>query len=114
MAYMQNRNLSVMAGVIVGGIGAYLGYEQAAATGVNPFLGALIFGAGGFIIGSAGAFLLKSLTQFLIFILLMAAIIYFAQSPIEQMTGVNPVDAFLNILRNLGIPVGDAPPPPGG
>ncbi|MGB3625936.1 MAG: hypothetical protein WA989_08905 [Henriciella sp.] len=109
MAYMANRNVSVLAGVVGGGIGAYLGYEQAAATGVNPFLGAAIYGAGGFIIGSAGAFILKSLSQFLIFALLIAAIIYFAQEPIEQMTGINPVDAILNILRDWGIPVGGPP-----
>lgn len=114
MAYMENRNLSVVAGVVMGGVGAYLGYEQAAATGVNPILGALIFGGAGFIIGAAGAFILKSLTQFLIFILLIAAIVYFAQTPIEKMTGVNPVDAFLTILRNFGLPVGEAPPPPPG
>lgn len=109
MAYMANRNISVLADVVGGGIGAYLGYEQAAATGVNPFLGAAICGAGGFIIGAAGAFILKSLTQFLIFALLIAAIVYFAQEPIEQMTGINPVDAVMTMLRSWGIPVGGPP-----
>ena len=50
MAYMDNRNVSMAAGVIIGGIGAYLGFEQAAATGVSPILGALIFGAAGFVV----------------------------------------------------------------
>ena len=106
MAYMANRNVSVLAGVIGGGIGAYLGYQQAAATGVNPFLGAAIYGAGGFVVGSAGAFLLKSLAQFLVFLLMVVAIVYFAQEPIEQMTGVNPVDAVITLLNGWGIPVG--------
>ncbi|WP_084398193.1 hypothetical protein [Henriciella aquimarina] len=111
MAYMHNRNTSVLAGVITGGIGAWLGFEQAAATGVNPFLGALIFGGAGFVIGMAGAFILKSLAQFLIFILLIAAIVYFARGPIEKMTGMDPVDSVLTVLENFGLPVnGDAPP----
>lgn len=114
MAYMQNRNVSVLAGVVMGGVGAYLGFEQATATGVNPFLGALIFGGAGFVIGMAGAFILKSLSQFLIFLLLISAIIYFARTPIERMTGVDPVDSVVTVLQNLGLPVGDAPPPGDG
>ncbi len=113
MAYMDNKNVSVLAGVVMGGVGAYLGFEQAASTGVSPFLGALIFGGAGFVIGSAGAFLLKSLAQFLIFFLLIAAIVYFARDPIEQMTGMDPVDAVLNLLRSWGIPIG-GPPSDGG
>ena len=107
MAYMDNRNVSVLAGVVTGGIGAYLGFEQADATGVSPFLGALIYGGAGLVLGMAGAFLLKSLAQFLIFLLLIGAIVYFARDPIEQMTGMDPVDAVLNTLRGFGIPIGD-------
>ena len=115
MAYMDNRNVSMAAGVIIGGIGAYLGFEQAASTGVSPILGALIFGAAGFVVGMAGAFIFKSLAQFLVFLVLIGAIIYFAQDPITQMTGINPVEAVLNILRNLGLTIGEvASQPPGG
>ncbi|MEM5516905.1 hypothetical protein WNY37_08080 [Henriciella sp. AS95] len=110
MAYFDNKSMSMLAGVVAGGIGAYLGYEQAAATGVNPFLGAAIYGGAGFVIGSAGAFLLKSLSQFLVFILLIAAILYVARDPIEQMTGMDPVDAVMNTLQGWGIPVGGVPP----
>lgn len=115
MAYMDNRNTSVVAGVIIGGIGGYLGWEQAAATGVSPILGALIFGAAGFVVGMAGAFIFKSLAQFAVFLVLIGAIVYFAQGPITQMTGINPVDAVLGFLRNFGIAIGDAASePPGG
>lgn len=109
MAYMNNGNVSMLAGVVAGGIGAYLGYEQATATGVNPFLGAAIYGGAGFVIGAAGAFILKSLSQFLIFALLIVAIVYFARDPIEQMTGIDPVDAVLTTLQGWGLPVGGPP-----
>ena len=114
MAYMENRNVSIAAGVIIGGIGGYLGFEQAAATGVSPILGALIFGAAGFVVGMAGAFIFKSLAQFLVFLVLIVAIIYFAQDPITQMTGINPVEAVLNILRGFGLSIGEAASPPPG
>lgn len=114
MAYMENRNVSIAAGVIIGGIGGYLGFEQAAATGVSPILGALIFGAAGFVVGMAGAFIFKSLAQFLVFLVLIGAIIYFAQDPITQMTGINPVEAVLNILRSFGLSIGEAASPPPG
>ncbi|MEQ8557026.1 MAG: hypothetical protein RIB03_01820 [Henriciella sp.] len=114
MAYMQNRNVSVVAGIIIGGIGGYLGWEQAAATGVSPILGALIFGAAGFVVGMAGAFIFKSLAQFLVFLVLIGAIIYFAQDPITQMTGINPVEAVLGFLENFGIAIGDATGPDTG
>lgn len=115
MAYMDNRNVSVVAGVVIGGIGAYLGFEQAASTGVSPFLGALIFGAAGFVVGMAGAFIFKSIAQFLVFLVLIGAIIYFAQDPITQMTGINPVEAVLTFLRSLGLTIGEvASQPPGG
>ena len=108
MAYMDNRNVSIVAGVVIGGIGAYLGFEQAASTGVSPILGAMIFGAAGFVVGMAGAFIFKSLAQFLVFLVLIGAIIYFAQDPITQMTGINPVDAVLTFLRSFGLSFGEA------
>ena len=114
MAYMANRNVSLAAGVVIGGIGAYLGFEQAAATGVSPILGALIFGAAGFVVGMAGAFIFKSIAQFAVFLVLIGAIVYFAQDPITQMTGINPVDAVLGILRDFGIAIGDAASQPPG
>ncbi len=108
MAYASGVRLSSLAGVVGGGLGAYLGYNYAGAPGVediSPIQGALILGALGLVVGSAGAFILRSLVQFLIYLILIGLVAYFLRDPIDSMTGIDPVTAFLTVLHNFGIPV---------
>lgn len=108
MAYASGVRLSSFAGLVGAGLGAYLGYSYAGAPGVEevtPVQGALILGALGFVVGSAGAFILRSLVQFLIYLILIGLVAYFLREPIESMTGVDPITAFLAVLHNFGIPV---------
>jgi hypothetical protein len=109
MAYNSGVQLAGLAGIIGGGIGAYLGYNQAAEVGMEPLQGALILGGMGMVAASAGAFVLKSAMQFIIYIVLMLGLIYFLRAPIEQLTGVDPVAAVFNTLEGWGLPVGDVP-----
>ena len=107
MAYASGVQLSGLTGLIGGGVGAYVGYTEAAdISNLTPVAGALILGGVGLVVGSAGAFLLKSLMQFVIYVVLMAVLGYFFQHQIEAMTGINPVAATLSLLRDFGIPVG--------
>ena len=55
--------------------------------------------------GSAGAFLLKSAMQFIIYILMFGVLVYVFQTPITNMTGINPVAATLEFLGDMGLPV---------
>ena len=106
MAYASGVRLSSVAGIIGAGVGGYIGYTQAAdVSNLSPVGGALILGAIGMVVGSAGAFLLKSLMQFVIYIILFGIVAYFFQHQIEALTGINPVQAFLNVLADLGLPV---------
>ena len=107
MAYASGVRLSSLAGIVGAGVGGYLGYSQAAnVSDLTPVAGALILGGVGLVAGSAGAFLLKSLMQFLIYAVMLGVVIFVFQNQLEGMTGINPVDAALNFLKGLGIPVG--------
>lgn len=103
MAYNSGVQLAGLAGIIGGGVGAYLGYNQAIATGMPPVQGALIMGAIGMVLASAGAFVLKSAMQFVVYLIMLALVVYIFRDPIEGMTGVNPVDAVYNTLGSWGI-----------
>lgn len=106
MAYNSGTGLASLAGVIGGGIGAYLGYNQGLVTdGISPVQGALIMGAVGLIVGSAGAFILKSMMQFVIYIIMFALLAYIFRGQIEALTGVDPVAAVQNTLNGWGVPV---------
>lgn len=106
MAYASGVRLSSLAGLIGAGVGGYIGYTQADASGLEPVAGALIMGGVGLVAGSAGAFLLKSAMQFLIYVIMLGVVMFVFQSQIEAMTGINPVAAALGLLRDIGLPVG--------
>ncbi|KCZ88879.1 hypothetical protein [Hyphomonas johnsonii] len=110
MAYASGVQVSGLAGVVGAAVGGYIGFTQAAdVSNLSPITGALVLGGVGLVAGSAGAFLLKSLMQFVIYVILIAVLAYFFQTQIEQMTGINPVEATLSFLTDLGIPVGRIP-----
>lgn len=110
MAYASGVRLSSLAGVIGAGVGGYIGYTQAAeVSGLEPVAGALIMGGVGLVAGSAGAFLLKSAMQFIIYLVMLGVLIYVFQGQIEALTGINPIDATISFLRDLGLPVGAVP-----
>lgn len=107
MAYASGIRLSSLAGLIGAGVGGYIGYTQAAGVSdLTPVTGALILGGVGLVAGSAGAFVLKSLMQFLIYAIMLGVVVFVFQTQIEGMTGINPVDATLEFLKGLGLPVG--------
>lgn len=109
MAYASGIRLSSLAGLIGAGIGGYIGYTQTAGTDLTPVTGALILGGVGLVAGSAGAFILKSLMQFLIYAIMLGVVIFVFQNQIETMTGINPVEATISFLKDLGLPVGMIP-----
>lgn len=109
MAFLGNPGLSSIAGVVGGGIGAYLGYQEAeTVANLQPWQGAAILGVAGFVLGSAGAFILKSASQFLFYVLLVAILAFTFRTPIYNMTGVDPVSATLNTLEKWGVPMPEA------
>jgi len=106
MAYASGVRLSGLAGIIGAGVGGYIGYTQAAdVSSLTPVSGALILGAVGLVAGSAGAFLLKSVMQFIIYAIMLGIVVFVFQAQIEAMTGINPVNATLSFLRDLGVPI---------
>lgn len=105
MAYMRGGGVSGLAGLVGAGLGGYLGYTQAVATELPPVQGALALGLAGLVLGSAGAFILKSLVQFLIYVLIIAAMAFVFRDQIEGATGIDPVEATLNVLRGWGVPI---------
>ncbi len=105
MAYNSGSGLASLAGVIGGGIGAYLGYQQAIEIDMSPVQGAMIMGAIGFVAGSAGAFVLKSLMQFLVYLILFSLLAYIFREQVETLTGINPVSAVETTLGKFGISV---------
>ena len=106
MAYASGVRLSSVAGIVGAVVGGYIGYTQAQdVSNLEPVTAAIILGAIGMVAGSAGAFILKSLLQFAIYILLFGVVAYVFQNQIESLTGINPVDATLAFLRDMGIPV---------
>lgn len=109
MAYNSGSGLASLAGIVGGGIGGYLGYNQAIEIGMAPFQGAIIMGAIGFVAGSAGAFVLKSLMQFFIYIVLFALLAYFFREQVATLTGIDPVAAVETALGNFGIKADLAP-----
>ncbi|MEM9055095.1 MAG: hypothetical protein AAGB16_07200 [Pseudomonadota bacterium] len=110
MAYASGVRLSSIAGIVGAGIGGYIGYTQAAeVSDLTPITGALILGGVGLVAGSAGAFILKSLMQFVIYAILLGIVVYVFQDQIEAMTGINPCVAFIELLRDWGLPVGMLP-----
>ena len=110
MAYASGGRLSSLAGLIGAGVGGYIGYTQAETVSeLTPITGALILGGVGLVAGSACAFILKSLMQFLIYAIMFGVVIFVFQTQIEAMTGINPVDASIGVLRDIGLPVGAIP-----
>ena len=110
MAYNSGVRLASLAGIVGGGLGAYLGYNQGLATeGISPVQGALIMGAIGMVVGSAGAFILKSAMQFIVYLIMLSLIVYIFRDTIESLTGVNPVTAVYNTLASWGIDLGEPP-----
>jgi hypothetical protein len=111
MAYNSGAQLAGLAGIVGGGIGAYLGYNEALATGMPAVQGALVMGAIGMVAASAGAFVLKSAMQFIVYLIMLSLLVYIFRDQIEGMTGVNPVEAVYSTLASWGIDLGT---PPGG
>lgn len=109
MAYNSGVQVSGLAGIIGAAVGGYLGYNQAAAAGLEPMTGALIMGGIGLVVASAGAFVLKSAMQFIIYIILFGVLAYFFRDQIEALTGIDPVSAVFNTLKGWGVPVGEIP-----
>lgn len=106
MAYASGIRLSGLAGIIGAGVGGYIGYTQAAdVSSLTPVSGGLILGAVGLVAGSAGAFLLKSVMQFIIYAIMLGIVVFVFQSQIEAMTGINPISATLEFLRDMGLPI---------
>ncbi|MBR9806993.1 MAG: hypothetical protein GYB49_07220 [Alphaproteobacteria bacterium] len=106
MAYASGVRLSSVAGIVGAVVGGYIGYTQAQdVSNLEPVTAAIILGAIGMVAGSAGAFILKSLLQFAIYIILFGVVAYVFQNQIESLTGINPVDATMAFLRDMGIPV---------
>ena len=106
MAYASGVKLSSLAGLVGAAVGGYIGYTQAEhVSNLEPVAAAMILGGIGLVVGSAGAFLLKSLMQFLIYLIMFGVLAYVFQGPIEQLTGINPVDATISFLDGLGLPV---------
>jgi len=106
MAYASGTKLSGLAGLVGAAVGGYIGYTQAGhVSELEPIAGALILGGIGLVVGSAGAFLLKSLMQFIIYLIMFGVLAYVFQNQIEALTGINPVDATLSLLQDIGVPV---------
>ncbi|MAB11284.1 hypothetical protein [Hyphomonas sp.] len=106
MAYASGVKLSSLAGLVGAAVGGYIGYTQAGhVSELEPVAGALILGAIGLVVGSAGAYLLKSLMQFLIYLIMFGVLAYVFQNQIEQLTGINPVNATISLLEDIGMPV---------
>lgn len=106
MAYASGVRLSSLAGMVGAAVGGYIGYTQAEhVSELQPIAAALILGGIGLVVGSAGAFLLKSAMQFIIYLIMFGVLAYVFQSQIEQLTGINPVDATLSLLAGFGLPV---------
>ena len=53
----------------------------------------------------AGFPFLKSLMQFLIYLIMFGVLAYVFQNQIEQLTGINPVNATISLLEDIGMPV---------
>jgi len=110
MAYASGVKLSSLAGIVGAGVGGYIGYTQAAnVSELTPISGALILGGVGLVAGSAGAFLLKSAMQFLIYVIMFGVVVFVFQNQIEALTGINPCDATVNLLKGWGFPVSMIP-----
>ena len=106
MAYASGTKLSSLAGLVGAAVGGYIGFTQADnVSQLSPVAGAMILGGIGLVVGSAGAFLLKSLMQFLIYLIMFGVLAYVFQNQIEALTGINPVQATLHLLADLGIPI---------
>ena len=106
MAYASGTKLSSLAGLVGAAVGGYIGFTQADnVSQLSPVAGAMILGGIGLVVGSAGAFLLKSLMQFLIYLIMFGVLAYVFQNQIEALTGINPVQATLHLLADLGLPI---------
>ncbi len=110
MAYASGIRLSSLAGLVGAAVGGYIGYTQAEnVSELTPISGALILGGVGLVAGSAGAFLLKSAMQFIIYAIMLGIVVYVFQNQIEALTGINPCNAAVALLRDWGLPVGMLP-----
>ena len=105
MAYASGKGVTSLGGLVGLAIGAYCGYNEAASVSndMSPIMGAGILGLVGFVVGSAGAFVLRSLSQFLIYLVLIGILAFVFRGQIETMTGIDPVNAFLDGFERVGI-----------
>ncbi|MGC6499669.1 MAG: hypothetical protein ACON4C_05700 [Henriciella sp.] len=94
----QNSGIFGLIGAVIGGL---MGYRQAVESGISPVQGALILGAFGLIVGSAGGFLLRTLGSLILYIVLMAAIIYIFREPMEAMLGIDPTSSFQTLFDDV-------------
>lgn len=105
MAYASGKGVTSLGGLVGLAIGAYCGYNEAASVSndMSPIMGAGILGLVGFVVGSAGAFVLRSLSQFLIYLVLIGILAFVFRDQVEAMTGIDPVSAFLDGFERVGI-----------
>ncbi len=94
----QNSCVFGLIGAILGGL---MGYRQALEAGISPVQGALILGAFGLIVGSAGGFMLRTLGSLILYIVLVAAVIYIFRQPMETMLGLDPTTSFGTLLNDV-------------
>lgn len=98
---MSRSTTGGIAGIIGAGIGAFLGYREALVTdGVEPWLGALIFGAVGLIVGSVGGLLIRGASAIILYLILLGVLGFVFRDQIEMMTGTDPVDAIMLIIED--------------
>lgn len=98
---MSRSTTGGIAGIIGAGIGAFLGYREALVTpGVEPWLGALIFGAVGLLLGSIGGFLIRGASAIILYLVLLGVLGFVFREQIELMTGTDPVQAVSLIIED--------------
>jgi hypothetical protein len=90
-----------IAGIIGAAIGGFMGYREALVTdGVEAWMGALIFGAVGLILGSLGGLLIRGASAVILYILLLGVLGFVFRDQIEMMTGTDPVEAVTLIIED--------------
>ncbi|MEM8615731.1 MAG: hypothetical protein AAGF20_02240 [Pseudomonadota bacterium] len=90
-----------LAGVVGALIGGFMGYRQAIEVGMEPWQGAAIMGGVGLVLGSFGGFALKTLSNILVYLILLAALAWFFRGQIELLTGIDPVASAMTIVEDV-------------
>ena len=94
---MSRQSVGGVTGVIGAIVGGFMGYRQAIEVGMEPWLGALILGGVGLVLGSAGGFILRTLGAIVMYIILLGVLAYFFRDQIELLTNIDPIDAAYTI-----------------